>query len=109
MPLKAKNRDLALGKRVNKAGKKEIFTTGGTKIASKAGDKSTTNKKGEKVVVRKGGNRVITKADGRIVRIKRDGTRVVSVPSGYKKVPAGLKLVKGSNLWDAKQTPERGT
>lgn len=115
MPLSKKNRELALGKMTIK-GKKNIFTKGGQKIASKAGDKTITNKRGEKVVVRKGGNRVITKADGRVVRIKRDGTRVVSIPArtddpkklGWAKVPAGLKAIRGSKLNPPKKT-ETGT
>jgi len=105
MPLSAKNRALALG-RMKINGKVNVFTTGGQTIGARAGDRSITNKRGEKVVVRKGGNRVVTKADGRIVRIKRSGVRVVSIPArssdpaktGWAKVPAGLKPVKGSKV-----------
>lgn len=92
------SREQALGKTKMASGKTKIFTTGGSKIKSKTGDVAKTNKKGESVVVRKSGNRVITKADGTIVRVKRDGTRVVTVPSGYEKLPTGLKAVKGSKV-----------
>lgn len=79
-----------VGTRKNAAGKKEIYSTGGLKIGSRAGDTSKTNKKGESVVVRKSGNRVVTKADGRVVRIKKDGTRVISVKKDAA-LPADLK------------------
>jgi hypothetical protein len=92
-----------VGTRKNAAGKKEIYSTGGLKVGTRAGDTSKTNKKGEKVVVRKGGNRVVTKADGRVVRIKKDGTRVVSVKAGST-LPADLK-----KRTTTKPTPERGT
>jgi hypothetical protein len=94
-----------VGTRKNKAGKKEIYSTGGLSIKARSTDVSKTNKKGEKVVVRKGGNRVVTKADGRVVRIKKDGTRIVSVKAGST-LPADLKKRTAKPATTA--TTERG-
>lgn len=97
-------REQALGS-MKIGGKKTIFTRGGLKVASRAGDVTKTNKKGEKVIIRKGGNRVVVSASGRITRIKskaKGGLRVVTMApeeNKYKMVPAGkLKSVKGSKV-----------
>ena len=106
-----KSREQALGSMKIK-GKKTIFTTGGVKVADKAGDVAKTNKKGEKVILRKGGNKVVLGQYGRITRIKRDGTRVVTMAPEeikYGMKPAGkLKAIKGSKLNPPKKT-ETGT
>jgi hypothetical protein len=97
-------RENALGSMKIK-GKKTIFTRGGTKVASRAGDVTKTNKKGEKVIVRKGGNRVVIDSYGRITRIKskaKGGLRVVTMAPEeikYGMKPAGkLKAIKGSKI-----------
>ena len=105
MPKIGKNiREKALGY-MNIKGKKNIFTTGGTKVASREGDVKRTNKKGETVIVRKGGNKVILGKYGRITRVKapsKGGLRVVTMAPEeikYGMKPAGkLRSVKGSKV-----------
>jgi hypothetical protein len=105
-----KSREEALGSMVIK-GKKTIFTKGGVKVASKAGDVTKTNKKGEKVILRKGGNKVIMNKYGRITRVKKGGLRVVTMaPEEIKAgmLPAGgLKPVKGSKVNPPKRSGGR--
>ena len=95
------SREKALGK-MTIDGKKTIFTHGGLKVKTRAGDKSHNNKKGEWVIIRKNGNRVIFEDSGRITRVKRDGTRVTTLaPEEIRMgmIPAGkLKPIKGSKL-----------
>ena len=97
-------REQALGS-MKIGGKKTIFTRGGLKVASRAGDVTKKNKKGETVIVRKGGNRVVLGSYGRITRIKskaKGGLRVVTMApeeNKYNMKPAGkLRAVKGSKL-----------
>jgi hypothetical protein len=105
-----KSREEALGSMMIK-GKKNIFTRGGTKVASRAGDVTTKNKRGETVITRKGGNKVVMGYYGRIIRIKsqaKGGLRVVTLApeeNKMKMVPAGkMKAVKGSKVNPPKKT-----
>lgn len=87
-PNRVKNETIRSGvyKKEKTASGKNFYSTRGTKIRKRAGDRVVTNKKQEQVVVRKSGNRVVVKTDGRVVRRKANGDRVVtkSVRPGQK-------------------------
>jgi len=99
MEIKKRNRQLAVGKIVRSGGRKDIYTLGGRKVNSYAGDVKKTNKKGETVIVRKNGNRVILGSYGRVTRVKASGDRLITLAPGERNmIPAGSTPVRGSRV-----------